>query len=226
MLSRRTLLAAAFSPGLPPARSIVLKLPSAEIGNADWPGNIDAPVQPGSLWKPFLAAAHSSGPSPRFHCDGSQCWLGRRHGTLDLPGALAQSCNQWFFQFAKTLTQPLPTLLTFGLPAQSTPDWTRWFCPPLQLARAYAELFARQADYPLVIAGLRRAAEQGTARPLGRHYLAKTGTGPSQHHAGDGWVLAAHPADLPSKLILYHQPGVTGAQAALALAHRLKKEPL
>ena len=71
------------------------------------------------------------------------------------------------------------------------------------------------------MAGLRQAAGHGTAKSLGKNYLAKTGTGPSKYHAGDGWVFAAHPADNPTKLILYRQRGVTGAQAAAALASAL-----
>jgi hypothetical protein len=221
MLSRRSLLAAAFSPGLPPAEKIVLRLPGAEIVSADWSTGIDEPVQPGSLWKPFLAAAYT-GPAPRFHCDGKQCWLGRRHGWLDMPGALAQSCNQWFHQLYKKLPQPLHLL---NLPDPPNDDWPSWTCSPKQLALAYAELLARRTDHPLVIAGLRQGAEQGTAKSLGRNYLAKTGTGPSKYHSGDGWVVAAYPADNPVKLILYRQRGTTGAQASLALARSLANAP-
>jgi cell division protein FtsI/penicillin-binding protein 2 len=217
MFSRRSLLAASFGPGLPLAEKIILRLPKAEIVSADWSDGIDAPVQPGSLWKPFLAAAYN-GPAPRFHCDGKQCWLGRRHGWLDMPGALAQSCNQWFHQLYKTLPQPLRLL---HLPDPPNDDWPNWTCSPQQIVYAYAELLARRADYPLVVAGLRQSAEQGTAKALGRNWLAKTGTGPSKHHSGDGWVVAAHPADSPTKLILYRQRGTTGAQAASALARSL-----
>jgi hypothetical protein len=222
MLSRRSLLAAALWPGLPPAEWILLRLPEAEIEHSTWGGDINAAARPGSLWKPFLAAAHT-GPPPRFHCDGKQCWLGRRHGWLDMPGALAQSCNQWFHQLYGTLPKPLRLL---GLPEQPDDDWPNWSCSPIVLAHAYAELLARRRDHPLVIAGLRLAAERGTAKSLGGNYLAKTGTGPSKLHAGDGWVFAAHPADSPAKLILYRQRGATGAQAAAALARWVRKEPL
>lgn len=217
MLSRRSLILAA-AIKLPPSEQLVLRLPENEMQIANWSDGIDAPAQPGSLWKPFLAAAHT-GPSPRFHCDGNQCWLGRRHGWLDMPGALAQSCNQWFHQLYKTLPQPLNLM---GLPQPPNDDWPIWPCSPKQLIHAYAELIARRADHSLVIAGLRLAAEQGTAKSLGRNYLAKTGTGPSKHHAGDGWVFAAHPADNPTKLVLYRQRGATGAQAARSLANALR----
>ncbi len=217
MLSRRSLLAAALAPPLPPPDRIVLRLPEAQFLSIDWSDDADAPAQPGSLWKPFLAAAHS-GPSPRFHCDGKQCWLGRRHGWLDMPGAIAYSCNQWFHQLFPTLAKPLSTLGHFGLPAQADLDWTLWSCPPKLLAQAYGELIARAKDFPLVMAGLRQAAEKGTAKALGAGYLAKTGTGPSKRHSGDGWVVAAHPVDAPTRLILFRQRGATGAQAAAALA--------
>lgn len=208
MLTRRSLLAAAIA--LPKPDLLILSLPTAQLLENRWSEDPEQPAQPGSLWKPFLAAAHA-GPSPRYHCDGSQCWLGRRHGWLDMPGALAQSCNQWFHQLLPTLPRPL-TLI--GLPTPSGNDWPQWPIPPLQLARAYAELLARKDDHPLVIAGLRLASEQGTAKALGRHFLAKTGTGPSKLHSGDGWVFAAN----GTRLYLYRQRGVTGAQAAAALA--------
>jgi hypothetical protein len=224
MLTRRALLAAA-AVAPPPPESIVLELPSAKILSTDWGRDIDSPVNPGSLWKPFLASAHA-GPSPRFHCDGRRCWSGRRHGWLDLPEALAQSCNQWFHQLFPTLPVPLPTLAPFGLPAQSSPDWMQWTCSPRQLALAYAELIARRLDFPLVLAGLRSAASHGTARPLGRSRLAKTGTSPSRLHAGDGWVVTAYPVDAPQRLILYRQRGATGAAAAAALAAILGRSRL
>ena len=214
MLSRRALLLAA-APALPKPEQLVLRLPSLEILTNTWSESIELPARPGSLWKPFLAAAHT-GPNLRFHCDGQHCWLGRRHGWLDLPAALAQSCNQFFHQLYPTLPQPLKLL---NLPDPPNSDWPLWPCPPLQLAQAFAELLARRSQHPLVLAGLRQAAASGTAQPLGANFLAKTGTGPSKHHSGDGWVLAAHPADSPTKLVLYRQRGVTGAQAARSLAH-------
>jgi hypothetical protein len=211
LLSRRILLAA-LAPAAP--ERIVATLPDVQIIDSNWREDIDALSQPGSLWKPFLAAAHR-GPNLRFHCDGTQCWLNRKHGWLDMPGALAQSCNQWFHQLYKTLPKPLNLL---GLPRQDSDDWTQWRCSPRQLLQAYAELIARRNDHPLVIAGLRQAAEQGTAKSLGKNHLAKTGTGPSKLFSGDGWVFAAHPADMPTKIVLYRQRGATGAQAAAALA--------
>lgn len=214
MLTRRTLLAAAVPGALPPADHVIATLPDGKIINAHWLDSIDAVAQPGSLWKPFLAAAHR-GPNLRFHCDGSQCWLNRKHGWLDMPGALAQSCNQWFHQLYKTLPKPLHLL---ALPDPESDDWPNWRTSPHILAKAYVELLARRTDYPLVMAGLRQAAEKGTAKPLGPNVLAKTGTGPSKLFSGDGWVFAATPADMPTKLVLYRQRGVTGAQAAQSLA--------
>ncbi len=212
-LSRRALLAAAAPAPLPPPDRIVVALPGREIVRAEWDGSIDSSARPGSLWKPFLALNHPG--NPRLHCDGRRCWLGRRHGWLDLPAALAQSCNQYFHQLYPSLPQPLNLL---GLPQPAGDDWPNWPATPRQLALAYAELLARRAHHPLVLAGLRQAAGQGTARPLGDGWLAKTGTGPSARHAGDGWVVAARPADTPTELILFRQRGVTGAQTAARLA--------
>ncbi|HEU0123951.1 MAG TPA: hypothetical protein VFQ91_25695 [Bryobacteraceae bacterium] len=220
MLSRRSLLAAAVPASLPPADRLALRLPGAVVLRAEWEGGVDTSIQPGSLWKPFLAASHV-GPPPRYYCDGSHCWLGRKHGWLDLPGALANSCNQWFQQLYPTLVFPLALFPQWGLPVPPDDNWPEWPCTPRALANAYAELLARRADYPLVWAGLRLAAERGTARALGRGFLAKTGTGPSRRHAGDGWVAAAYPTDTPATFWLYRQRGVTGAQAAAALRREL-----
>lgn len=223
MWTRRTLLALAVPAPEPEEIRLTLNRPQAM--EARWPSGVDAPASPGSLWKPFLAALWTPTP-PHFLCDGSRCWLGRRHGRLDLAAALAVSCNQYFHQLAAALSQPLSGLSRFGLPVPVERDWTRWQATPRALALAYAELLARRDQHPHVLAGLRAAALHGTARSLGRGYLAKTGTGPSTRFAGDGWVVAAAPADLPRSLILYREFGVTGTQAAANLARTLRERPL
>lgn len=177
-----------------------LDVPTNEVLTSEWRGGVDAPVDPGSLWKP-LAAMQLRGPSPLFECQG--CWAGRRHGRIDITRALAYSCNEWFRQWGVRVEYP---------------------DSPLGYALAFADLLRRRADYPAVIAGLRLAAESGTAAALGRRYLAKTGTGSSKTHSGDGWILAAWPVDTPSQLALLRTPGVTGAQAAAFLRQRIDRE--
>jgi hypothetical protein len=211
-------LAAAFDP----PESISISLPKGDIVSWQWPAGLDALVEPGSLWKPFIAAAAS--PDLRYTCDGSRCWLGRRHGDLGLEDALAESCNQWFHQCmaALAIERVNRILPMFGLPEQSGPQWDRWRCSPRRLAMAYVELLHRTSDFPRIAAGLRWAAARGTARALGPGYLAKTGTSASKRYAGDGWIVAAWPADAPRHLILQRRHGVTGAKACEHLAARLR----
>lgn len=198
MITRRALLAAI----VPAERSDVLRLDvhTNEVLTAEWRGGIDQTVDPGSLWKP-LAAMQLRAASPVFECKG--CWAGRRHGRIDITGAIAYSCNEWFRQWG--IRTDAPTT-------------------PLGYALAYADLLRRRADHPAVIAGLRLAAEKGTASALGSRYLAKTGTGPSHTHSGDGWIIASWPADMPNQIALLRAPGVTGARAAQFLRKRVERE--
>lgn len=192
-----------------------------ELDATRWRSDILKPVQPGSLWKPFLAASWQ-GPSPVYTCTGS-CWLGRKHGKLEMAGAISASCNFWF----DCLTAAMPSsqitafLQRFGLTAGEG-KWEVWPVSPRALLLGFRELMEREHDYPAVMAGLRGAATTGTARAMGSRFLAKTGTGPSIRHSGDGWVLAAW----DGKAALYRCEGVTGAQAAGRLARRVKAELL
>jgi hypothetical protein len=74
-------------------------LTQGRIRDAQHFGNEPVPV--GSLQKPFLvrawAADHATGATPMFHCSPSSgCWRPSGHGTLDLRGALRDSCNTYF----------------------------------------------------------------------------------------------------------------------------------
>jgi len=206
MISRRVLLAA-----IVPASSDLVVYRNGRIVVDEWRGGLDGAVRPGSLWKPFLAAA-AVRPAEAV-CTGAGCW--RRHGRVQLVEAIALSCNRWFDsqEFDRT------ALSKFGLSAGER-NWSAWPSTPRQLALAYAELLARRADHPSVEAGLRLAAERGTASALGPGFLAKTGTSASERHAGDGWVFAAWgPA-----LAIYRQHGVPGSVAARSLKARIAKE--
>ncbi|MBM3754705.1 MAG: hypothetical protein FJW38_12075 [Acidobacteria bacterium] len=198
MISRRALLAAVT------ARErcdfLRLDLQTNEVLTEDWHGSVDESIDPGSLWKP-IAAMQLRGASPFFECRG--CWAGRRHGRIDVVDAIGYSCNEWFRQWGVRGEVPNSAI---------------------GYALSFAELLRRRAEHPAVIAGLRMAAALGTASALGGRYLAKTGTGPSKKHAGDGWVIAAWPADSPQQLALLRAPGVTGAQAAKLLRERVERE--
>ncbi len=198
MITRRALLAAISGTVRPDL--LRLDIRTNEVLTAEWDGGVDAAIDPGSLWKP-LAAMSLRGASPVFECKG--CWNGRRHGKLDISRAISHSCNEWFRQWGITIEAPTS---------------------PRGYAYAFAELLRRRTDHPAVIAGLRLAAEKGTASALGARYLAKTGTGPSEKHAGDGWIVAAWPADMPVQLALLRVRGVTGGRAAEILRRRIERE--
>lgn len=75
---------------------------------------ISALYPPGSTFKLMVAlAALESGfnPATRFHCDGIyhlgrhpfRCWRKEGHGSLDLVGAIMNSCNVYFFNVANQI---------------------------------------------------------------------------------------------------------------------------
>jgi len=205
----------------------------------------DTPITVGSLQKPFVAkawaATHGGAPSPRFRCDpGSGCWLPAGHGELGLAAALAFSCNTYFRQLAEST--PLADLEAalrgagftrgprsaeeaIGLPGPDGPLRIR----PSALLAAYARLTRSpwRTGEPLraeVLAGLREAGLDGTARALGqRGYWAKTGTVPASdgnplHTCG----LALAVDDAGWAILARLEPG-TGREAAAALADRLAR---
>lgn len=198
MITRRALLAAISGTDRPDL--LRLDIRTNAVLTAEWAGGVDEVVDPGSLWKP-LAAMQLRAASPVFECRG--CWNGRRHGRIDVSRAIAYSCNEWFRQWGVTTEAPKTAL---------------------GYAHAFADLLRRRADHPAVIAGMRLAAETGTASAMGSRFLAKTGTGPSAKHSGDGWIVAAWPADMPEQFALLRARGVTGARAADVLRRRIERE--
>jgi penicillin-binding protein 2 len=75
---------------------------------------ISANYPPGSTFKLMVALAaleHGANPSMKVHCNGSyllgkrafHCWKEGGHGTLDLSGAIKNSCNVYFFTLANSL---------------------------------------------------------------------------------------------------------------------------
>ena len=205
----------------------------------------DAPITVGSLQKPFVAqawaATHPGQPSPRFRCDpDSGCWLPAGHGELGLASALALSCNTYFRQLAGAT--PLASLdaslrnagftrgprsaeEAIGLPGTDGPLRIR----PSALLGAYARL--TRSPWPSgepiraeVLAGLREAGLDGTAKALGqRGYWAKTGTVPASdgnplHTCG----LALAVDDSGWAILARLEPG-TGREAAAAMADTLAR---
>lgn len=201
--------------------------------------NPDEPISPGSLLKPFVAVAYGAQHGfayPQVTCHGTRdrCWLPRGHGTLGLEKAIADSCNAYFLTLAGDL-DPARAQTTFarfglnGLPSNTNRATfvglsDQWRETPLTLARAYLALVAETPEpaRQRILAGMRLAAESGTARDidasLGAHAaLAKTGTSACSHHprgAADGFAIVLFPAAQPRVVLLVRMHGATGAHTA------------
>ena len=163
------------------------------------PAEAQLPV--GSLQKPFLvrawARSHRAEATPRFTCTRtSGCWRPSGHGTLDLRGAIRESCNTYFRMLARE-TPPreirasseeagfswmgeMTEAETIGLkgPAGVTVE-------PERLLASYVDLVrtpwaAREDVRGEMLSGLRDAAGDGTAAGLRLWgFMAKTGTVPA-----------------------------------------------
>jgi cell division protein FtsI/penicillin-binding protein 2 len=152
--------------------------------------NPQAPIPLGSLVKPFTALAygeHHAYRYPAHICRGTAtgCWLPHGHGDVDLPSAIAYSCNSYFRALTVNMTAAdvSPTAMRFGLepPPPETAGPTlaglgnRWLISPLNMARAYLE-FVRRRDQPgvrQILAGMAQSAEKGTGAEVdGRHSCA------------------------------------------------------
>ncbi len=208
----------------------------------------DIPIPLGSLVKPFAALAYGNEHDVRYpthRCRGTAtgCWRPGGHGEVDLPSAIAFSCNSYFRALTANLTSRdvYPIAIRFGL---EPPDngvsgaalaglGPKWKVSPLHLALAYIEL-AHRRDEPSVkqiLNGMEESAREGTGAGIDRAVrvsgaLAKTGTAECTHarHApGDGFVVALVPADDPKILLMVRVHGVPGAQAARTAGLMLRK---
>jgi hypothetical protein len=197
-------------------------------------------VPVGSLQKPFVAeawaAAHPGTPAPRFRCDGRSCWRPSGHGALGLARATSVSCNAAFLALAAD-TPPAILRSTleaegFVIDGEMTPEAAIGMgdavvIPPGRLLESYVRLtrtpwVAGDALRREVLAGLRQAAHDGTARGLARRGVwAKTGTVEDPDRRGlatIGWTLAVD--DSGAAVLARLQPG-TGRQAAEALGRKV-----
>ena len=210
--------------------------------------NVDQPIYPGSLVKPFTALAYGEQHSyqyPTHICRGkaSGCWFPRGHGKVTLTSAIAYSCNSYFRMLTASMTaaEVSPIAERFGL--ESPPPRskgiafvglnTEWKISPLKLVRAYLELVNR-SDQPgvrQILAGMAQSAQQGTGTEVDRALrypdaLVKTGTATCTHSkngAGDGFIVAMAPADQPQILLLVRVHGVSGSQAAKVAGEMLRR---
>jgi cell division protein FtsI/penicillin-binding protein 2 len=217
---------------------IVVDVRTRQVVRQDWP-DVDQPIPVGSLVKPFTALA-ANGQFPEFVCHGAidRCWLGKGHGSVGFQVALANSCNAYFLQLARDVDPHSLEVVAakFGIPppAVDTPEariglGRDWRISPLALTRAYCELTSRSTEPRVaeILAGLKLAAESGTASAIGSGALAKTGTAPcvaKREHKGDGFAIVLEPADAPRIAILVRVHGVPGAEAAKSAATILRHE--
>jgi cell division protein FtsI/penicillin-binding protein 2 len=217
---------------------LIVDVRTREIVKQDWPA-ADQPIPVGSLVKPFTALA-TSGPFPELVCNGAidHCWLAKGHGKIGFRDALANSCNSYFLQLARNVDAHSLAVVAakFGIPP---PDLEKpeariglgndWRISPLALTRAYCELTSRSVEPRVaeILAGMKLAAESGTASAIGRGALAKTGTAPcvaQRKHKGDGFTIVLAPSEAPRIAILVRVHGVPGAEAAKSAAIVLHRE--
>lgn len=182
----------------------------------------------GSLVKVFTALAYGSN-FPEVICTGRECWKG--HGRMDLVNAVAQSCNGYFLQLARGVTQSDVAMVaaSYGVapPVEDTAEariglGRGWLETPEALALAYVSLVKRRQEpaAALIVEGLRQCARRGTAKACGAGMLAKTGTSVCMHRPampGDGWALGLFPEDLPRYVVVVREHGVPGSTAAARL---------
>jgi cell division protein FtsI/penicillin-binding protein 2 len=205
--------------------SLVLDIKSGRILHGA--GTIDTyRFHPGSSVKPFTSVAIlDTGPAPEMRCGGElQIGLRRLHCshpetalTLDLPAAIAYSCNNYFARAAGRVDPPrlANAFRRFGLNVQlpEKPEQRQLLalgewglaCSLAELARAYAQLsLLRKAGgevYRALWDGLEAATEYGTARfaqPPALRVAGKTGTSvnaarTSTHALFAGWAPASDP---------------------------------
>jgi cell division protein FtsI/penicillin-binding protein 2 len=210
--------------------------------------NPQTPIPLGSLVKPFTALAygeHHGFRYPAHICRGTAtgCWLPRGHGDVDLPSAIAYSCNSYFRALTANMTavEVSPTATRFGLepppPETAGPALAglgnHWLISPLSMARAYLE-FVRRRNQPgvrQILGGMAQSAKQGTGAAVDRALpfpdaLVKTGTAMCTHTKrapGDGFTIAMLPSDDPQILLMVRVHGVPGAQAAKTAGQMLSR---
>lgn len=161
----------------------------------------EARLSVGSLQKPFLmqawASAHAREATPRIMCTRtSGCWRPGGHGSLDLRGAIRESCNFYFLQIARDTPAEVirESFLDAGFSwagemseaeAIGLPGPAAVTIEPERLLASYAELVRspwidREDVRRELLEGMRESAFLGTASGLRLFgFMAKTGTVPA-----------------------------------------------
>lgn len=214
---------------------------------------LQRPTHPGSISKVFtlLAALNAAEvdastriPCRERHVVGGRvltCSHPRLGHALSASEALAHSCNGFFVTVAQRTTWPriAAELRRAGLPAEPEPRDVALGAvglegpkfAPRELLAAFARVVqeARSRDGPsdrIVLAGLRAAGRDGSARAFGEQgldVLAKTGSGRIVGGAPGGLVVALHPADAPRHGVVVIGAGMAGRDAAGIAAAALRR---
>jgi cell division protein FtsI/penicillin-binding protein 2 len=194
-------------------------------------GSLQGPLPVGSIQKVFLALAVGGG-ARSWECTGRGCW--RRHGRVDLAGALRDSCNGAFREWAQAvdLIRVNAVMRGYGLAevAAGQSFWgedSGWRPDVGDLLRAFERVVREGA----LRGALVEAGRTGTAAALGREVggyavAAKTGTAVCVHRDradGDGLVVAAGPAEAVRWVLLMRGHGVTGSRVAGAAGIRMRE---
>ncbi len=236
-MTRRSLLAAALSAFDPaPLSYISPEWISLDLRGGSESIHWDDParaVSVGSLLKPFLVLAYAETHRrfPVVECRGSRdgCWLPRGHGSQDIVGALANSCNVYFLRLSREIDRAAldSICLSYGLvaPPRSLSNErliglnAGWPQDPTRVTAGFARLAQNRAEanVRIVLAGMARCSSLGTARNIHVRCYAKTGTAPCSHlirAQADGFVVAIYPIDQPHTVLLVQHHNATGAHAA------------
>jgi hypothetical protein len=231
----------------PKVSYLLLEATSGRVLASRWE-DLQLPIPLGSLVKPFTALAYGEKYGFKFPvlvCRGTAtgCWRPGGHGRVDLPLAIAYSCNSYFEMLAARLNaeQVSLTAAHFGIepPASSASGVAlagigkEWPISPVRLSRAYLELLRRRDERGVgeIIDGMALSGRKGTGAAVDRELtfgeaLVKTGTAPCTHLTrapGDGFALVLWPTDNPQVLLLVRVHGAPGAQAAKTAGQMLRR---
>jgi len=209
---------------------------------------------PGSVMKLLVAEAGLESAYPHFECKGRlfiggkrlRCWTGKGHGALELPQALALSCNLYFIQWAQSLgvekllkTTQEYFLISSGLRNKiqendlnlarfAIGDFPEFKVSPQAMADFWKRYLKKleTPPYAAVRQGLLRAVEEGTARKGQVPHLmilAKTGTADalSSQIKTHGWFLGAAPALHPRFAVVIFLKNAYGFEEAAQLGAKI-----
>lgn len=222
------------------------------FGNSQW---LHKEFVPGSLFKLVIAqAAIENGLQLTYRCEGRgliggehrSCWTYKGHASLDLPQALALSCNLYFENLGVALGLPkilevmkqYPSLnfklsevsknSAFDLALFSIGDDLSYRLSPQAISDFWKAYIRKIQDpaYAAILQGLKQSVQWGTASKLKNNpleILAKTGTGDSlnPNYPTNGWFLGAYPVHHPQYSLLILLQEAHGFEGPSTLAQKI-----